>query len=141
MLLSKAITRAVPLALGVLIACGPDETVSGYVDPSATYVLTALSSPTAPEDAPLPQATIQFPKEGEVAGEGPCNRYWGQQTVPYPWIELRAIATTRRACPDLAAEAAYIRTLSHMTFAEVTGDVLLLSNEQDEVLTFVRQSD
>lgn len=129
------------LIFPVLLACGPDETVSGFVDPDARYVLTALSSAEASGELPLPRATIQFPQEGEVIGEAPCNRYAAQQKVPYPWFELGPIVATRRTCPDQASETLYLRMLSEMTFAEVSGEVLLLSNDQDETLEFTRQSD
>jgi len=134
-------TIALPFTLALLSACGPDETISGQLDPTARYTLTAMENPTTPNDTLLPNATIQFPEEGAFTGDGPCNRYWGAQTVPYPWIAFGPIATTRRACPDLRAEATYLQLLSQMTFAEVAGDVLLLSNDQDATLTFVRQSD
>ncbi len=125
-------TMSAPLAMGLLLsACGPDETVSGYVDGSARYDLQAIN------DVPFAaQASIEFPAEGEVTGRGPCNAFSATQSAPYPWFEIGPIAATRAACPDLTAESAFFAALSTMTFAEVSGPVLLLSNGDGATLLF-----
>lgn len=112
------------LAFGLPIGFCPDETISGYADRSATYRLEELGG-----TAVTGRATIRFPAEGEVAGDGPCNAFRGRQTIAYPWIEMTGLASTRRACPDLALEAGYFDMLDRATLAEVSGDVLLLSDD------------
>lgn len=119
------------LTMLLLTACGPDETISGYADNKATYVLRTLENADV-----APRMTIQFPEEGQVAGQSACNRYTATQSAPYPWFEIKAIAATRRACPDLDLETAYFQALEQMTFAEVVGDVLILSNSADDQLVF-----
>ncbi|MEM7490723.1 MAG: META domain-containing protein, partial [Pseudomonadota bacterium] len=99
----------------------PDETVSGYADRAATYVLEEMAG--APVTA---RATIRFPREGEVEGKGPCNAFQASQGIAYPWIEIGPVMATRRACPDLAAEEAYFAMLRAATLVEVGGDILLL---------------
>ena len=115
----------------LLSACGPDETISGYADTSATYVLQEING-----SAFIAKASIRFPKEGEVSGEGPCNSFGASQTAPYPWIELSQLRATRRACPDLPAEATYFTLLETMTFAEIVGGTLILSNSEDQIMVF-----
>jgi heat shock protein HslJ len=115
----------------LLAACGPDETISGYADSTATYVLREISG------TPFsPRATISFPEEGQIAGNGPCNSFSASQTVPYPWFEIGPIAATRKACAALQEEGTYFAALAAMEFSEVTGDVLILSNSDEETLVF-----
>ena len=117
-------TLFMPLALLSLTGCGPDETVSGFADPNATYVLATID-----DIAFAANATISFTAEGSVSGSGPCNTFNATQSVPYPWFELGPIASTRRACPDLALESDYFAALATMRFAEVLGDTLILTGE------------
>ena len=118
--------RAAALAALVLLAACGDETISTVADRDATFVLAAI------DGAPFPaRATIRFPAPDRIAGEGPCNSYSAEQSAPYPWFEPGPLAATRRACPDAAAtraEAAFFRALSLMRQAELTGDMLRLSD-------------
>ncbi|WP_296417913.1 META domain-containing protein [Pseudooctadecabacter sp.] len=124
-------TAAFLIPLVALNACGTDETVSGYADPDATYHLIEMDGVT-----PVAPATIRFPEQGRVTGQGPCNAYMASQTVPYPWFNVDAIASTRRACPHLPQEAAYFRLLENMTLAEVTDTILILSDTEGRMLIF-----
>lgn len=119
------------LATMTLLACGPDETISGYADENATYVLTSIN-----DTAFSARATIGFPTEGKVRGAGPCNIFNAAQTAPYPWFAIGPIASTRRACPDLDLEQVLFMTLGQMRFAEVVGDVLILSGDEDALMVF-----
>ncbi|MEL7025885.1 MAG: META domain-containing protein [Pseudomonadota bacterium] len=118
----------------ILSTCGPDETISGYANPEAVYQLESIGGQSF-----LATATISFPEIGKVVGQGPCNTFSAEQTVPYPWIDIGPIAATRRACPDLADEAAYFEALGRVTLAEVAGDDLILTTEDGVDLVFVRQ--
>lgn len=86
--------------------------------------------------APTFTATLRFPQAGQIAGEGPCNSYTGAMTVPYPWFDAAEITITRRACPQLAEETAYLAALSDMTLSEVLGDTLILSTPEGRKLVF-----
>ena len=110
-----------------------DETISGFVDPSATYRLTDIAG--ASFEA---LATVSFPDPGTAKGHGPCNTWAAKQSAPYPWIELGPIAATRRACQDMASEQVFFEILTQITLAEVQGEVLLLTHEDGRILTFVK---
>ena len=111
-----------------------DETVSGYAETDATWRLAEL------DGTPFPaRATLRFPEEGAVAGDAPCNAFRGPQTVPYPWIAIGPLAATRRACPDMASETAYLAALEAMTLAEVAGDVLILTDDAGREMVFRRE--
>ena len=119
------------ILLVVLTACRKDETVRAYGAGDRTWTLKLLN------DAPFPAtATLTFPKEGEIAGQGPCNRYFGAMTVPYPWFETGPIGSTRMACPDLEVETVFFKALEAVTLSEVLGEVMILSNTEGLEMVF-----
>ena len=118
-----------------LSGCLKDETVSGYAPAGATFVLQSID-----DTAFSATATITFPEEGRIAGQAPCNNYSGAQTVPYPWFKAENIASTKRACPDLAAEQTYFAALSAMSLSEVSSTTLILSNEAGRKMLFTAQN-
>lgn len=118
------------MALSGLGYC-KDETVTGHGGADAVWHLQLIDGAAFSANA-----TLVFPAEGEVAGEGPCNRYSGRQTVPYPWFAAEDVATTKRACPELAAEALYLTALGEMTLVEILGDVMILSNDAGREMVF-----
>jgi len=71
-----------------------------------------------------------------VAGAMPRNFLSGALTVPLPWFGVEGVAATKRACPELAEEAAFFAALERMTLAEVAGSVLILSNDAGEEMVF-----
>ena len=121
-------------ALAIMLltpACKADETLSGYGAAGSVWTLRQID-----KTAFTGTATITFPEAGKIAGRAPCNRYFGQQTVPYPWFKAEGIGATKMACPDLALESLYFETLQAMTLAEVSGDVMILSNDNGREMVF-----
>ena len=114
-----------------LTACQKDETISGQTSATDTWHLTQLNG-----DPISTRITLTFPEEGRIAGQAPCNTYFASQTAPLPWFEVKAIAATKRACPDLKLETIYFQTLEKMTLIERTGDALLLSTDGPETLKY-----
>ena len=112
-----------------LAACG-DETVTAY---STESVFALVSVNGAPFQT---SASIDIGVAGEITGSAPCNSYRAKQTAPYPWFEIGPIAATKRACPDLEAEAIYFETLGRMTIVEVSGSTLILTNDANEEMLF-----
>ena len=90
-----------------LMGCQPDETLSGYVPDGAEYRLEELNGLEAPA-----RLDLRITKAGDLSGEGPCNRFSGKQTAPYPWFELGPLLMTKRACPNLQAEGQLMAALS-----------------------------
>ena len=114
-----------------LTACLKDETISGQTDAAETWVLTQMNgTPVSVE------VTLTFPEEGKTAGRATCNRYFADQTAPLPWFETGPIGATKMACPDLALETEYFKTLTAMTLIERQNNALLLSNEGTDSLQF-----
>ncbi|WP_095587368.1 META domain-containing protein [Actibacterium ureilyticum] len=124
-------TRALALlALLALPACR-DESLSGFVAPDQAFALREIDGTRF-----TARATLTFPEPGRIAGTAPCNSYSGTLTAPYPWFETGAIMATERACPDLAQETAFFAALSQMTLAEVSGKLLILSNDAGRQMLF-----
>ncbi|MGX9356398.1 META domain-containing protein [Roseobacteraceae bacterium S113] len=126
-------TKWIALALIAtsLTACRADESVAAYGAADKTWRLVSIDG-TAFEAV----ATMQFGDKGAVSGQAPCNRWFANQGVPYPWFEISAIGATKMACPDLAAEAEFFASLEAMTLSEVSGDVLVLSNDAGRSMEF-----
>lgn len=121
------------LILALLGACN-DETVSGYTDPGVVWALQSIGGTEFPASA-----TLTFPEEGKIAGLAPCNSYFGQQTVPYPWFKAEAIATTRMTCPQIAQEGMFLKVLSEMTLVDASGKTLILSNDAGHEMVFTAE--
>lgn len=111
--------------------CHKDETITGLTTDAEIWQLTQMNGVEI--TAPI---TLNFPEKGKIAGAGPCNRYFADQTAPLPWFEAKTIGATRMACPDLKLEGDYFKALSSMTLIERKGDTLLLSNEDGGALEF-----
>ena len=117
--------------LMIVAACRADETLVAYGADGVTWSLEAIN------DVPFEAiATIQFLVNGTVTGRAPCNQFSAEQTAPYPWLDLSPILSTKRACPDLKAEAAFFGSLEQMTFVEISGPVMVLSNETGAEMEF-----
>jgi heat shock protein HslJ len=117
-------------ALTAMFSCA-DESLTGYGAAETVWVLQDLDG--VPFAA---RAILEFPEEGALSGQGPCNTYRGTQSVPYPWFKAENIASTRMACPDLDLEATYFSALEAMTLAEVAGNTLILSNDDGRKMVF-----
>ncbi len=116
-----------------LSACFKDETISGQTSASDTWVLQSLNGMSVPT-----HITLTFPEKGSIAGQAPCNAYGAAQTAPLPWFEIGPIRATKRACEALALEQEYLAALAKMTLIERKGTTLLLSNNNDQYLEFVK---
>lgn len=120
-------------ALTGLFSCA-DETLSGYGAAETIWVLQEVD-----DTAFSARATIQFPEEGQIQGEAPCNTFRGAQSSPYPWFKVEGVAVTRKACPEMEAEAQFFDALNAMTLAEVGEDTLLLNNDDGRSMVFQAQ--
>ncbi|MFK7753524.1 MAG: META domain-containing protein [Sedimentitalea sp.] len=123
--------RLTLLAVMMASACVGDETVAGYGGAGKIWVLDELDGA-----AFSAHATMTFPKRNQIAGAAPCNSYGGEMSTPYPWFDAPALASTRRACPELAAEQKFLTALGEMTQSEVLGNVLILRNDAGREMVF-----
>ena len=129
------VLRITALLLLTLFGCTPySETVGGAAPVGTVWELQSIN------DQPFTAlATLQFRSPDAVSGSGPCNTYSARQTAPLPWFALEEFVTTKRTCPDQAAEAQYFQTLQSMDFSEVSTGKMLLSNAANDVMLFTTQ--
>lgn len=114
-----------------LAACERDETVRAYGGADKVWRLTELN-----DTAFTASATLMFTDDGKITGTAPCNGYSTTMTVPYPWFETGPILSTRRACPDLAAETAFFDGLRTAAQVEVLGGTMIISNTDGLSMVF-----
>ena len=114
-----------------LAGCFRDESVSAYAPG-----IWRLHHTGTVEIAAGTEITLDLTTRAQISGQGPCNSYSAIQSAPYPWFDPGPIASTRASCPDLVAEQAYLNALADMTLAEVSGPVLILSNDAGDTLEF-----
>ncbi|NOC47167.1 MULTISPECIES: META domain-containing protein [unclassified Ruegeria] len=119
------------LPLLALFQCDKDETVAAYGAADQIWVLQEIDG--QPYEA---SALLRFPEEGRIAGNAPCNSYDGTLNAPYPWFEVQNLNATRAACAGLEAEGVYFAALMAMTQSEVSGNVLILRNEDGHEMVF-----
>ncbi|MEM1004129.1 MAG: META domain-containing protein [Pseudomonadota bacterium] len=119
------------LPLLVMFQCQKDETVAAYGAADQTWALQEIDG--RPYEA---SALLRFPQDGKIEGNAPCNSYSGTLSAPYPWFGIEDLTATRAACAGLEAEGFYFAALLAMTQSEVSGDVLILRNEDGHEMIF-----
>lgn len=119
------------LSLAGLFQCDRDETVAAYGAADQTWILQEIDG--QPFEA---SAMLRFTEDRGIEGNAPCNSYQGTLNAPYPWFELTDLTATRAACAGLEAEGFYFAALIAMTQSEVSGDVLILRNDDGHEMVF-----
>jgi heat shock protein HslJ/uncharacterized membrane protein/predicted small lipoprotein YifL len=98
--------------------------------------LVSLPAGRALEGVP---ATLEFPSEGRITGNGSCNRFNGVVSFDGDAITIGGIAATRKACtePVMNQEEAYFAALRDSERFSLAGDSLeIYAREQPEPLRF-----
>ena len=121
------------IALAVIMtsACRTDESVTAFAGNVAVFTLQSIDGAVF-----AAMATINVSKAGKITGRGPCNRYFADQTAPYPWFNTGPIGSTRMTCSGLTAEAQFFDALRTMTLVEVLGGTLILSDNNGREMLF-----
>lgn len=119
------------VGMAFLAGCNQDETARAYGASDRVWTMVELDGQPFGETA-----TLTFPDAGRVSGQAPCNRYFASMTAPYPWFQADAISSTKRACSAIAAETIFLTALAEMTQSEISGDVLILANEDAREMVF-----
>lgn len=86
--------------------------------------------------APSTAITLELSASGAVTGRAPCNTYGATLLEFDPEFRLGPIRATRRACPALREESAYLALLGAARQATVTEDGLVLAAPDGRALVF-----
>jgi len=81
--------------------------------------------------------TLTFDKENRVAGQAPCNRYFGSNEAELPDFRMGPIGSTRMACEHLELEGTYFAALMAMRTAEISENKLILRSPEGAQLIYV----
>ncbi len=131
--------RGLLLCLPVLAAgCAGTAAPPAPVLVGTEWRLESLGGKDLPASS---QASLTFPESGRVAGNAPCNRFFGTYTQTGQKLSFSQMGSTRMACIGTAAEqeTRYLAALQKATGFEVDGGRLILRlSGQEPPLRFSR---
>jgi heat shock protein HslJ len=84
---------------------------------------------------------IQFKDDGSVAGNGGCNRFFGNYSQEADNLSIGPLGATKKACFGVTNEQEFFDALEETKRAEATQLVLTLKNEAGEVLLILERKD
>lgn len=128
--------RALCLASLALAACAADPPAPAPA-PLAGSVWLLDSLRGAPVTTPV---SLNFTDQ-RVEGVAPCNRYFGAyaRAATGDGLSIGPVAATRRACPDLALEDAFLGALTDAAALRIAGATLILLDEDsNEIMRLSR---
>lgn len=90
------------------------------------WELRELAGQTSPDMEQTPYLVLDEGK-ARVEGRAGCNKFSGPYTAPaVGQLRLGPLATTRMACPDLAAEGNFLQALNTTQHYRISGNTLSL---------------
>lgn len=95
-------------------------------------------------DGTAMDAAITLTEFGQsaIAGNAPCNRFFGQITqLAGDQIAIGPLAATKRACPDLALEQKFLTALQSMTRISRAEGTIVLGSDEGASMVFTRSRD
>ena len=101
--------------------------------PGSAWQVTTFAGQTPLADHPI---TFEFDNEGNIAGDGSCNRFGGSCKIEGDKIEVGPLRSTRRACePDIMQqEHKFLALLGAVTAWGIGADgTLVLRGEGGEI--------
>jgi len=126
--------RPVMSCVLLLAACAAPAPSPAPADPTGEWLLASL------QGEPVADPMSLTLRAGEASGVGPCNRFRGSAKLGGESIALGPLVATRRACPGLALENAWLGALTDATRFAVAGPVLTLFGPDDAALMTLRRA-
>ena len=121
-----------PLLLSASTALAMETNKASATLPGSAWQVTTFAGQTPLADHPI---TIEFDTEGNIAGNGSCNRFGGACKIEGEKIEIGPLRSTRRACePEIMQqEHKFLALLAAVTAWSVVGDELVLTAPDGEI--------
>lgn len=126
------------LALTEIHASAPKT--SGGDLASSEWKLVELAGSKLPEDN---RATLTFPSDGKVSGNGSCNRFSGTIVITGEHVKVGPLISTRMACPPpgMDTEKQYLDALEHADHYELKGtELAIYTVGSEQPMRFTRQT-
>ena len=101
--------------------------------PGSAWQVTTFAGEAPLADHPI---TVEFDEEGNIAGNGSCNRFGGTCKIEGDKIEVGPLRSTRRACePEIMQrEHKFLALLGSVTSWEIdAGGTLVLRADGGEI--------
>ncbi len=100
--------------------------------PGSAWQVTTFAGQTPLADHPI---TVEFDNEGNIAGDGSCNRFGGSCKIEGDKIAVGPLRSTRRACePEIMQqEHRFLALLGAATTWAMDGEELVLTAPDGEI--------
>ena len=105
---------------------------TSFTLPGSAWKVITFAGQTPLADHPI---TFEFDNEGNIAGDGSCNRFGGACQIEGDKIEVGPLRSTRRACePEvMQQEHKFLALLAAATTWSLDGDNLVLTTPDGEI--------
>jgi len=121
-----------PLLLTITTSLAMETNQAPVRLPGSAWQVTTFAGQTPLADHPI---TFEFDNEGNIAGDGSCNRFGGSCKIEGDKIEVGPLRSTRRACePDIMQqEHKFLALLGAATRWAMDGDEIILTAPEGEI--------
>ena len=113
-------------------ALAMETNATSFTLPGSAWKVITFAGQTPLADHPI---TFEFDNEGNIAGDGSCNRFGGSCQIEGDKIKLGPLRSTRRACePEvMQQEHKFLALLAAATTWSLDGDNLVLTTPDGEI--------
>jgi heat shock protein HslJ len=121
-----------PLLLTITTSLAMETNQAPVRLPGSAWQVTTFAGQPPLADHPI---TFEFDNEGNIAGDGSCNRFGGSCKIEGDKIEVGPLRSTRRACePDIMQqEHKFLALLGTTTAWSIEGAALILTSPDGEI--------
>jgi putative lipoprotein len=121
-----------PLLLTITTSLAMETNKASVALPGSAWQVTTFAGQTPLADHPI---TFEFDNEGNIAGDGSCNRFGGSCKIEGDKIKVGPLRSTRRACePDIMQqEHKFLALLGAATTWAMDSDELVLTAPDGEI--------
>ena len=121
-----------PLLLTITTSLAMETNQAPVRLPGSAWQVTTFAGQPPLADHPI---TFEFDNEGNIAGDGSCNRFGGSCKIEGDKIEVGPLRSTRRACePDIMQqEHKFLALLSAAATWVMDGEELVLTALDGEI--------
>ena len=105
---------------------------TSFTLPGSAWKVITFAGQTPLADHPI---TFEFDNEGNIAGDGSCNRFGGSCKIEGDKIEVGPLRSTRRACqPEIMQqEHKFLALLAAATEWSIEGNQLVLTGSEGQI--------
>lgn len=84
-------------------------------------------------------ATLAFLKDGKIAGDTGCNRFFGDFSAEKSTLKFENVGSTRMMCPDMAFETAFLQAISNTAAYNIGNGSLALKDSNGNIIALLKE--